>query len=104
MRYKPRVRLRIVGDDERGLVERVAACPVPRAVVGVERTAKCCASGGAEDAPRGNQIGGGIADPGTAEVNDRAKPTAVDEQVGPKQIRMDPYRRTIHRQRFERKL
>src|ERR1051326_4092376 len=76
-----RVRLSIVGDDERGLVEGIAAGPVPRAFVNVERAAKRGAPNRAEDAPGGDHIRGGIADAGAAEVNDRAEPAAVHEQV-----------------------
>ena len=62
----------------------VAAGAVPRAVVDVERSAKV-ARPSAENAPRGNDVSGGIAGANAAEVDDRAKAAAVHEQVGPQQ-------------------
>ena len=76
-RDEPRVRLGVVRDDHRRLVQREAAGALPGAVVDAERVAERGAPGRAEHAPRGDHVGGRIADPDPAEVDDRAEPAAV---------------------------
>jgi hypothetical protein len=50
-----------------------------------------------EHAPRGDHVYGGISYPDTAEVDDRAEPAAVNEQVGPQQVAVYPHRRSFPR-------
>jgi hypothetical protein len=87
----------VVRDDQGGLVERVAAGPVPGAVGDAERPAERCPPGPADHAPRRDHIGGRVADAGTAEVDDRAEPATVNEQVGPQQAAVQPRRCSLPR-------
>jgi hypothetical protein len=89
------VRIAVVRDDHYRLVEREAACPVPRVVVDVEGITKNLPPGMAEHASRGDPIGAGISDPGTTEVDDSAEPATVNEHVGPQQVGVYPHRRTF---------
>ncbi len=82
-------------------MECVTTCSVPRAVVDAERTAKRRSPGMAEYAPRGDYVSGGIADTDTAEVDDRAEPAAINEQVGPQQVRVYPHGCSVPRWCFE---
>ena len=90
---KARVGLAVVRDDQRRLVEREAARPLPGPVVDLQGGAEHAAPGAAEDAPGGDHVGGGIADANTAEVDDRAHPAVANQHVGPEQVAVDPHRR-----------
>jgi hypothetical protein len=103
-RHKFRVRLGVVGDDHGSLMEREAACPVPRAGVDVEGVAKRSPSGAAEHGPGGDHVGRRIARPGTAEVYDRVDSATMNKDVGPQQVCVYPHRRSPPRRRLKRLL
>src|ERR671913_412455 len=50
---------------------------------------------------RGDHVTGGITDPDTAEVDDRAEPAAVNEHVGPQQVGVDTHRCSYPRRCLE---
>ena len=83
-------------------MECVAARSCPRPRVRVQRAAVGGPSGGTEDAPGGDQVGGRVADAGAAEVDDGAQPASVDEQVGAQQVGVDPDGRAVPGGRRER--
>lgn len=78
-----------------------AAGSLPGAVVDVDSVAEYGASPAVEHAPPGNHLGGGVADAGTAEVDQRAEPAIADEQIGPQQVGVDLCRLPVPRRCFE---
>ena len=74
-----------------------AAGAGPGGVVDVEGGAEGLAPGAAEYRPGGDDVGGGVADAYAAEVDDRAKAPAVDQEVGSQQVAVDPARLAIPR-------
>jgi hypothetical protein len=99
-RDKPGIRFVVVRDHQGRLVEREAASPVPRAVIHAQGFAEGPSPLATEHAPRGDHIGGRVADPDTAEVYDPAEPAVADEHVRPQQVGVHPHRRPFPGRRF----
>jgi hypothetical protein len=76
-------------------MERIAAGPVPRVVVDLQRLAERLAPGHAEHAPGSDHVSGGVTGASAAEVDDRAEAASGHQQVGPQQVGVYPYRRPV---------
>src|SRR2546423_453709 len=68
---EPRIRLRVVGDHEQGLMEGEAAGPGPGSFVDFEGGAKTLPPACAEHAPCRDDVGRRVAYANTTEVDDR---------------------------------
>jgi hypothetical protein len=85
-------------------VEGVTACPVPRAVVDLQRGAERRPPGGTEYAPRRDHVGGRVAHSGAAPVDNGADPATGNQQVRPQQVGVDPGRPAVPGRRLERQV
>jgi hypothetical protein len=71
----------VIRDDQRRLVQGIAASPLPGPFVDVENVPECLPPRTPEHAPRGYHIGGGVTDSTATEVNHGTDSTITDEDV-----------------------
>src|SRR5436190_24089437 len=88
-----RVRLeRVVGERDERLRERPAAGAGPGRVVDGEFAPESLAAGCVEQLPGDHHVAGRIADADAPEVDHRAQPAVLHEDVARVEVTVDPYR------------